>query len=189
MSPLRNFKPALRLGCGSLSLGLLILTAGCGGNPHAVDTAEVSGKVLFQGKGVTGGRVSFVSVKGGFPSSAIINEDGTYQIKAPVGEVRIGVDNSMLKPQGVGGGGKGPGKGGGKGGGQGGGPPKGIAHPKGPNAPEAKEQPVTIKGKWVAIPSQYADPGTSGLTYTVKPGSQTHDIDLSATPPSGAEEP
>jgi len=162
------FKPALRLGCGGLSLGLLILIAGCGGNPHSVDYAEVSGKVLFQGKPLPGGRVSFVAVKGGFPASGIINEDGTYQIKAPIGEVQIGVDNSMLRPQSQGKGGSGT-------------RPKEMSHPKAPDATEGKGQPV--KGTWVNIPLQYADPGTSGLTYTVKSGSQTHDIELSANPP------
>jgi len=115
-----------------------------------------------------GGRVSFVTVKGGFPASGIINEDGTYQIKAPIGEVNIGVDNNMLRSPS-------------RGKGASSGPPKGMSHPKPPGAAtEAKEQPV--KGTWMNIPSQYADPGASGLTYTVKAGSQTHDIELSANP-------
>ena len=173
MGLLRIFKPALRLSCCCLSLGLLTLTAGCGRNPRSVEHADVSGKVSFQGKPLPGGRIAFVTVKGGFPSSATINEDGTYKISAPIGDVQIGVDNGMLRPMG---GGKGPGKGGG--------PPKGMSHPKPPGANEAKEEPV--KGRFVNIPSEYADPGRSGLTFTVKPGSQTHDIELSASPPSGA---
>lgn len=175
MGPLQNFKPFLRLSCCCLSLGLLIVMAGCGGTPRSVQTADVSGKVTFQGKALPGGRLAFVAVKGGFPSSAIISEDGTYQIKAPIGDVKIGVENGMLKPQG--GGGK-MGKGS-----RGGGPPKGGSHPKQPGA-EPKEEPV--KGKYVAIPLIYADPATSGLTYTVKSGSQTHDIELSTSTPSGA---
>jgi len=87
------------------------------------------------------------------------------------------VDNRMLSRQGLGSGGKG-------GKGSVGGPPQKMSHPRSPGADEPKEQP--IKGKYVPIPAQYADPGTSGLTFTVKSGSQTHDIELSASSPSVA---
>ena len=33
-------------------------------------------------------------------------------------------------------------------------------------------------GKYVPIPPRYRDPEKSGLTYTVRAGSQTHDIEL-----------
>jgi hypothetical protein len=37
----------------------------------------------------------------------------------------------------------------------------------------------------VDLPNKYLDPAASGLTYTVTPGSQTHDIELSSkTPPT-----
>jgi hypothetical protein len=39
------------------------------------------------------------------------------------------------------------------------------------------------------IPSQYQDPQTSGLKYTVKPGTQTHDIELSDNPSPTASAP
>ncbi|QJW96441.1 hypothetical protein FTUN_3998 [Frigoriglobus tundricola] len=65
--------------------------------PRSVDHAEVSGKVLLQGKPVPGGQVSFVAVNGGFAASGNIDENGIYQIKAPVGEVKITVTNSMLQ--------------------------------------------------------------------------------------------
>ena len=32
--------------------------------------------------------------------------------------------------------------------------------------------------KYVRIPSRYADDKKSGLTYTVQPGAQTHDVEL-----------
>lgn len=166
------FRPVHRLACGGLSLGLLVLMIGCGKNPHSVGHTEVSGKVLFQGKPLPGGRLSFVAVNGGFTANGVINEDGTYKINAPIGEVKIGVDNTMLRP----GGGGGMAKGGKKTAG----PPQKMSHPKPPGA-ELKEQ--TVKGKWVHIPGSYADPATSGLTYTVTKGSQTHDIELPATPP------
>ena len=43
-------RAVLRPACCCLSLGLLALAFGCSNNPHSVDHAEVSGKVLFRGK-------------------------------------------------------------------------------------------------------------------------------------------
>ncbi|HEV3440232.1 MAG TPA: carboxypeptidase-like regulatory domain-containing protein [Gemmata sp.] len=168
-------KPAIRLaGCFSL-LGLLTLIGGCSKNPQSVDHAEVSGKVLIEGKPVPGGQVSFVAVNGGFAASGNIDENGNYQIKAPVGEVIITVNNSMLQPR-RGAPSKGPPA------------PKELPHPKqsGVDEQPTKEQPM--KGHWVSIPSRYTDSSSSDLKYTVKPGPQTYDIGLSATPspPSGS---
>ncbi|HBI46455.1 MAG TPA: hypothetical protein DDY78_26920 [Planctomycetales bacterium] len=64
-----------------------------------MEHADVSGKVLFQGKPLPGGQVTFVVVKGGFASSGPIGENGNYQIKSPVGDVEISVDNRMLQQQ------------------------------------------------------------------------------------------
>lgn len=146
-----------RPACCCLSLGLLTLLAGCGRNPHSVEHTEVSGKVLFQGKPLLGGTVSFVAVNGGFPSTGIIDENGNYQIKAPVGDVEIGVTNRMLQPK------RGS---------------KGMPLLK---KAEAKER-QPLKGRWIKIPSRYEDPHTSGLKYKVTRGPQTHDIELSDNP-------
>lgn len=155
-------KPGLRLACGCLSLGLLILLVGCKGSSRGAQHAEVTGKVTFKGKPLPGGRISFADLKKGFASTGVIDESGNYQIKAPVGEMKISVDNSMLEQRRFGGG-----------------APK-MQHPKPPGS-ETDEAP--IKGQYVNLPSQYRDPAASGLSYTVKPGSQTHDIDLSDSPP------
>jgi hypothetical protein len=154
-------KAAFRLTCCCLSFGLLILMVGCDKNPRSVDHADVSGTVLFQGKPLPGGRVSFVA-KGGFAASEIIDENGKYQIKAPVGDVEIGVDNQMLQQQR--------------------GKPTSTPRLKQPGAEPSKP----LKGRWVNISPSYADPHTSGLKFTVKPGTQTHDVELSANPtPAG----
>jgi hypothetical protein len=156
-----------RVMCCCLSLGLLVLLGGCGGRPRSVEHADVSGQVRFQGKPLPGGKATFVAVNGGFASSGKIDENGHYQIKAPVGEVQIGVTNRMLQAN------------------------RGSI--KGPpllTKTEAKER-QPLKGRYVKIPSQYEDPSTSGLTYTVKPGPQTHDIELSNNfiPPPSATGP
>jgi|YelNatPaOPRAMG01_1025707.scaffolds.fasta_scaffold179848_1 hypothetical protein len=174
MSSLYISKLILRLACYCLWCGLLALIGGCGKNPKSVEHAEVTGKVLYEGKPLPGGQVTFVTVNGGFVSSGHIDQNGNYRISAPVGEVIIGVDNSMLQP----GGGGGKGKGGGNA------PKGGAVHP---NRPDSESE-NPIKGRWVNIPLTYADPQQSGLKYTVKPGPQTYDIKLTSTPipPSGA---
>src|SRR6516165_7996421 len=91
------FAPFRRPACCCLSLGLLTLLAGCDNTPHSAEHTEVSGKVLFQGKTLPGGIVSFTAVNGGFTSSGTIDENGNYQIKAPVGDMEISVMNRMLQ--------------------------------------------------------------------------------------------
>ncbi|HTU90792.1 MAG TPA: carboxypeptidase-like regulatory domain-containing protein [Gemmataceae bacterium] len=165
-----NERPGLRLACCCLSIGLMTAMAGCGNHPRSVEHVDVSGQVFFEGSPLPGGQVSFVAVNGGFAAPGIIDENGHYQIRAPVGEVEIGVSNRMLQ---------------GNGGLGGGGGPEGMS----PRQKKAKGQPVQrVKGRWVNIPAAYADPHTSGLKYTVKPGPQTYDIKLSASgpPPAGA---
>jgi hypothetical protein len=150
-------KAVFRLTFCRLSLGLLTVLVGCGTNPHSVEHADVSGRVTLKGTALPGGQVTFITVKGGFASNGTIDENGNYQTKAPVGDVEISVTNRML---------------------QSGGGAKTQSHPK-RAAPSEGQIP---KGRWVPIPSAYEDPHTSGLRYTVKPGPQTHDIELSANP-------
>ncbi|HTU93793.1 MAG TPA: carboxypeptidase-like regulatory domain-containing protein [Gemmataceae bacterium] len=157
-------KPVFPLACWCLSLGLLTLMVGCSKSPHSAEHADVSGKVLFQGQPLPGGKVTFVAVNGGFASTGTIDENGDYQIKAPVGAVEISVTNQTLQSRG------------------------GPMAPRRPKKAEAKKDQPT-KGRWVKIPSQYGDPHTSGLSYTVKSGSQTHDIELLANPSSAAGVP
>jgi hypothetical protein len=156
-------KPILRLVCCGLSLGLLILAAGCGGGTRSVEHAEVTGRVLYEGNPLPGGVVNFVTIKGAFANMGIIDENGNYQIKSPVGEVQIGVSNKMLerespKPKEE--------------------PVKRVRVEKGGGGGSAP----LVKGRFVNIAPKYYDPATSGLKYTVKRGAQTHDIELSANP-------
>jgi hypothetical protein len=160
-----NETPVRRAACYCLSIGLLTALAGCGSNQRSVEHVEVSGTVFFEGQPLPGGHVSFVAIKGGFGSPGIIDENGHYQIKAPVGEVEIGVSNRMLQDSGG---------------------AEGAVSPREKKGKTQKGQ--RVKGRWINIPPGYADPHTSGLKYTVKPGSQTHDIQLTAQgpPPVGA---
>jgi hypothetical protein len=141
-----------------LCLCAILLTAGCGGK------GAVSGKVLYQGKPVPAGTVSFV-LEGGGVVSSLIGEDGSYTIQnVPSGTVKITVETASARP---------PSAQEGRG-------------PKAPKAPEfmmkyskEKDPKAAERGKrYVPIPEQYSDPARSNLTYVVKSGKQEHDIDM-----------
>src|SRR5436305_6259282 len=91
MNPNRVFKS--RVGF-LLGLWAAAWTAGCG-----TKTAKLSGKVLFQGRPVPGGLVTFYPTDGrGIPASAVIGEDGAYLVNnVPVGTVKVTVSNLSLK--------------------------------------------------------------------------------------------
>jgi hypothetical protein len=149
---------AVRLACWlCLPLGLLLPAAGCKKTPHAADHVDVSGQVLYNGKPVTGGQVTFVTVEGAFASTGSIDEKGNYTIKAPVGEVKIAVDTEMLNPSNRG--------------------AKMEAARKGAGRPDAGD-PNPPKGTYVKIPQKYRTADSSELSYTVTRGSQTHNIEL-----------
>ena len=79
-------------------LGLLILAVavvGCGPNQ-----VKVSGRVLFDGKPLPGGRVTFRPADPSQNSvSAVIDEQGNYAAVLPAGDVQVSVDNSELEPR------------------------------------------------------------------------------------------
>jgi hypothetical protein len=131
-----------------------LLLAGACTAGNDVEMAEVSGKVLLRGEPLRGGRVTFVTAEGAFASGGAIDENGNYKINAPVGEVQISVDNRHLQPQGK------------------------VKHPVPQLKRPESEPPTTAKGRYRAIPSKYYAPETSGLTYKVQSGPQTHDIAL-----------
>ena len=158
-------KSILRLVCGCLSMVLLTGTTGCKKSLHSTQHEEVSGRVLFKGNPLPGGRVTFAALEGGFASSQPIDENGNYKINAPIGDVLISVDNRMFQPKGAAGKGKRPTQ-----------TPGPDQHPK---RPDSQVEAEPTKGRrYVPIPVRYANCDTSGLTYTVKPGPQTHDIEL-----------
>jgi hypothetical protein len=102
--------------------------------------------------------VTFVAVNGGFSKTEVIDPTGNYKIMAPVGDVRISVDNRMLNTNTVG--------------------FRMEAAKKGAGRPEAGA-PTPVQGTYVQIPQRYHSPDTSGLTYTVtKDANQTHNLEL-----------
>jgi len=145
------------LGC--LSVGLLGLATGCP-KPKSIEMAQVSGKVLFRGQPLPGGRVTFVSQAGqAFTSGGNIDENGNYKVEAPVGDVKVSVDNRMLEASA---------------GRRGQGPPAAKPGLKRPGS----EEPKTIQGQYIEIPKKYYSADESGLTYKITKGSQTIEIRL-----------
>jgi hypothetical protein len=123
--------------------------------------------VIYKEKPVPGGLVTFRPVAPGHnPVNTYLDEEGRYELRVPVGEVVITVDNRELEPQG-----KGP-------------PPSlpGVKLPPIPAKGEApQENPSAVQwppGKYVQIPEKYARDEETDLKYTVKSGSQTHNIEL-----------
>jgi hypothetical protein len=137
------------------ALAAVLMAAGCGGT----STATVSGKVSYNGSPLKAGNVTFFP-KEQPPVSTRIGEDGSYSLlKVPIGEVTICVETKSVNPSRL------------------------SKIPK-MNVPKDKVSPnpgtdlEKLAKLFTPIPDKYADPATSGRTYTVTSGAQTHDIDL-----------
>ena len=110
-------------------------------------TGTVTGKVYYKDKLVSNGKVEFVGEKD--VGTAEITADGSYNMeKAPVGTVKVGV--STFKP---------------------------IVPPQqGGPSKSTKGKGGAAGADWVDIPQKYRDPTTSGVTTTVRSGTQEFDI-------------
>ena len=148
MSPLKR----------SLAAAMLLATAGCGGG-----TADVEGKVTYNGKPVVYGTVVVVGADG-IPKSGAIQPDGSYRVSGvTLGSARVAVTSP--KPPGSE-------------------PPKKRAPVSRDTVDEDKPQaeppppaPPEVIQNWVSLPEKYGDPNKSELTVTVKSG-QPADIVL-----------
>jgi hypothetical protein len=161
MTPPRTAWPGLAL---RVFLSLAVPTlAGCG-----VPQGKLSGRVLYQGKPLPGGRLTFRPADPSRNSVSVpISADGSYEAVLPAGEVAICVDNRELQPV-----------------------TREAAPPVPPGAklPAPQKQPERPPreagaagrgaGNYVPIPEKYYEVERSGLTYTVKSGDNTHDIEL-----------
>jgi hypothetical protein len=147
---------------GRLGVLLLPLMLGC----QEPGKSKVSGRVLFDGKPLPGGLVTFLP-KEGTPVAAELDQNGNYAVLLPAGTAQITVDNEALAPR----------------------PPRDL-----PTLPPAvqqaidkakKERPVDAAesappaaDRYVKIPSKYYDFKTSGLSITVTGSEQKLDIEL-----------
>ena len=107
--------------------------------------------ITYQGTPLNSGRIYLTINRGEVVCSASIEQDGTYVAKGlAVGEAQLAVVV----------------------------PPAYRAESNDPTAPGFGHEPSTTATDPVVIPERYAEISTSGLTLTVKSGSQSHDIDL-----------
>jgi hypothetical protein len=133
-----------------LAVCVAVLASGCGSR-----RATITGEVKYNGAPLPAGTITFLVQAGEKQVVAAEIVDGKYTVKGiDVGQAKVAV---MTLP-----------------------PAKGGLPPRGGKAVEA---PSTFSsspaGKYVPIPLKYANPDQSGLTYEIKPGSQTKDFDLS----------
>lgn len=126
----------------------LPLLTGCGGGK-----GSVSGKVMYNGTALPFGSVQFMTPGGAFVSE--IGSDGSYSLTGiPTGSATISVTcqdpkyADYMKQL--------------------------SASSRDPKAPKPKGRPEDYS----KIPSKYSDFSTSGLTYEIKSGTQTHNIEL-----------
>jgi hypothetical protein len=132
-----------------IMLLLPLLATGCGGQGKGT----VSGKVTYQGKPLPSGFVTFVPEQGAALHSEI-QSDGSYRMNnVPLGAVKISVEPKSAQDT-----------------------LKSSAMPRNPK--DFSKAKTAMTESDAKIPSRYADPNKSQLTYTVTKGSQQHDIDL-----------
>jgi len=147
--------PAIRACGGLLLLGLMALSVGC---TSSKGRAIVKGQVTFDGTPLPSGSVTFSGANNATGTATI--EDGKYVMNdAPLGEVKITVTAPPPLPMG----------------------PRPGTVDKGSVDPEHPERRIPIMSpltKRLPIPEKYASPATSGLTFKVERGEQTHDINL-----------
>src|SRR5262245_51820829 len=116
-------------------------------NPRA-RYAKVVGRVTYKGEPLPSGTITFLGARGSQPATGEINYDGTYEVVAPTGDVRICV---TVKPI----------------------PRRGSV-----TASTTTGGLTRCEYPAIMIPSKYADPGKSGLRFTIKKGTNQIDIDL-----------
>jgi len=140
----------VRLLLAGLVLFNLLVLAGCGSSGK---TGTVQGKVTVDGTPANSGSVSFTAANGIVIGGAI-GTDGSYKvIGVPAGAAQVVVTPLAAPPKT----GEAP-------------PTMGKDMPGGP--PSVSNP--------VPIPAKYAKVETSGLTFPVKGGSNTYNIDLTA---------
>lgn len=149
---------------GILPLAALVAGLGCGQTSNPIAPARISGKISYKGQPIKAGVMNFYTPEG-VAYSAQISKDGTYSATdIPAGELVVTVETESLSPARKGG--------------------AEAALRQKMSASMVQQRPGGTGGgtaepePYIKIPNKYANPKTSPLTVTTKPGRQVHDIDL-----------
>jgi hypothetical protein len=148
----------MRLNCLRIVVLLMLssLLAACGPYEYRLpDTgATLEGTITYAGEKVPLAQINVLSEKG--QGIGVVEEDGRYLVtRAPLGEVKIGVNTEAMRSQAIG---------------------QQMAQSyKGPGAKAAGRAAAV---KFISLPAKYQDPETSGITTTIKSGKNTFDIVL-----------
>ncbi len=139
--------------------GLIIATlgfVGCSGGSELPDgdTGTVKGKVTSNGKSVPDGTsIVFLHKDKGITASSAIAADGTYSLRMRRGDAILVGDYQI-----------------------------GITPPTAEMSAAETEAAITGEApsakEWPEIPKKYQNPETSGVTFTVKAGENTFDLDM-----------
>ena len=129
----------------------LIVISGCGGTSAGPKVGSMTGQITYKGAPLNTGTVQ-VHGEDGRGGSGPITADGSYIVgDAPLGNVTITVHVTASGMTGM----------------------KPAARPPGtPAMPGESDKPP------VTIPVKFSDKAKSGLTFTIKSGTQTNNIDL-----------
>ena len=137
----------------ALMIGTVVAVPGCGGS--GLDTVAVRGRVTYNGEPLVGGTVSFYPVERdrGRPAKAAIQPDGSYVVETLA-------DTSGIVP---------------------GDYKVGVVLRKLPVGGATPAQIAAAAANKMELPKRFANPETSGLSFTVEPGygTRTYDIQLS----------
>lgn len=141
-----------------LTLPAVSLT-GCGrGNKN---TLTVSGKVTYKGVPVSGGTISLYPVGSGNFAKGIINADGSFTFASvPPGDKRVAIETESIRGMNM----------------DYAEAAKRNHHPG--SAKDAPPKPTDSGVKFRPLPAKYKNPGTSGLSWDVKPGTETKEFNL-----------
>ncbi len=168
-------KSVLPLPAGAAVLSaLLLLAAGCG---PAHPASTVSGKVTYKGEPLNGGTIKLypdvTPTAGGYDNSFLIaiKPDGTFTAtNVPTGKMTVTIETQPPHVRGQNG------------------PkidptthlPEGMKPPPDFDPSQVKAAPGAAPPatNLMVIPSKYANPRTSGLTWDIQPGKQTKDFEL-----------
>lgn len=144
---------SLRFSAVGFLLTVALLAAGPGCSKKDSSKATISGRVTYKGTPLGGGNMTLHPAGTGNPYPVSLKPDGTFQIgEVPPGEMKVAIETETVKAATAGYAFK---------------PPPEAAQKKDAKLPDLAGSRLPT---YVKIPAKYANPQTSGLTWTIEAG-------------------